>query len=124
MTARQRRRRARSASRTSASRTGPGRPSNSADATPPQNATRELLPHLPNGHQVVLAGLGHADDFWAYEPDASTHLIDTYLDSGRVLEQTDVAGVRGPVGAVRGQGGHPVLRGLGARWTRIMWRCW
>ena len=23
-------------------------------ATPPQNATRELLPHLPNGHQVVL----------------------------------------------------------------------
>ena len=37
-------------------------------ATPPQNATRELLPHLPNGHQVVLPNLGHADDFWAYEP--------------------------------------------------------
>ena len=53
-------------------------------ATPPQNATRELLPHLPNGHQVVLPNLGHADDFWAYEPDASTRLIDTYLDSGRV----------------------------------------
>ena len=53
-------------------------------ATPPQNATRELLPHLPNGHQVVLPKLGHADDFWAYEPDASTRLIDTYLDSGRV----------------------------------------
>ena len=53
-------------------------------ATPPQNATRQLLPHLPNGHQVVLPKLGHADDFWAYEPDASTRLIDTYLDSGRV----------------------------------------
>ena len=53
-------------------------------AAPPQNATRELLPHLPNAHQVVLPNLGHADDFWAYEPDASTRLIDTYLDSGRV----------------------------------------
>jgi pimeloyl-ACP methyl ester carboxylesterase len=53
-------------------------------ATPPQNATRELLPHLPNGHQLVLPKLGHSDDFWAYEPDASTRLIDTFLDSGRV----------------------------------------
>jgi hypothetical protein len=42
------------------------------------------LPHLSNGHQVVLPKLGHADDFWAYEPDASTRLIDTYLDSGRL----------------------------------------
>ena len=40
--------------------------------TPAQNATKELLPHLPNGHQVILSGLGHVDDFWAYEPSAST----------------------------------------------------
>ena len=53
-------------------------------AAPPENATRQLLPHLPNGHQVVLPKLGHADDFWAYQPDASTRLIDSYLDSGRV----------------------------------------
>ena len=53
-------------------------------AAPPENATRQLLPHLPNGHQVVLPKLGHADDFWAYQPDASTRLIDTYLDNGRV----------------------------------------
>jgi pimeloyl-ACP methyl ester carboxylesterase len=53
-------------------------------ATPPQNATHELLPHLPNGHQLVLPKLGHSDDFWAYEPDASTRLIDTFLDTGRV----------------------------------------
>ncbi|HET7378847.1 MAG TPA: alpha/beta fold hydrolase, partial [Gaiellales bacterium] len=52
--------------------------------TPPQNATRELLPHLPNGHQVVLPNLGHADDFWAYEPAASTRLIDRFLDRGQV----------------------------------------
>jgi pimeloyl-ACP methyl ester carboxylesterase len=53
-------------------------------AAPPQNATRELLPHLPNGHQIVLPNIGHADDFWAYEPDASTRLIDRFLDSGRL----------------------------------------
>jgi pimeloyl-ACP methyl ester carboxylesterase len=53
-------------------------------AAPPQNATRELLPHLPNGHQVVLPKLGHADDFWSYEPTASTRLIDSYLNTGRV----------------------------------------
>ena len=34
-------------------------------ATPPQVATKELLPHLPNGHQVVLPGFGHIDDFWS-----------------------------------------------------------
>ena len=53
-------------------------------ATPPQNATRKLLPHLANGRQVVLSDLGHADDFWAYEPAAATRLLDTYLDSGKV----------------------------------------
>jgi pimeloyl-ACP methyl ester carboxylesterase len=53
-------------------------------ATPPQIATRELLPHLTNGHEVVLPKLGHADDFWAYEPAASTRLIDTFLDKGSV----------------------------------------
>jgi pimeloyl-ACP methyl ester carboxylesterase len=53
-------------------------------AAPPQNATRELLPHLENGRQVVLPNIGHADDFWSYEPTASTRLIDSYLDTGRV----------------------------------------
>ena len=53
-------------------------------ATPPQNATRELLPHLPKGHQVVLANIGHADDFWVYQPRASKQLLNTFLDSGRV----------------------------------------
>src|SRR6185436_13034624 len=52
-------------------------------ATPPQNATRELLPHLPNGHQVVLRGLGHTDDFWSYQPAASSRLVNAFLDRGR-----------------------------------------
>jgi pimeloyl-ACP methyl ester carboxylesterase len=52
--------------------------------TPAQNATKELLPHLPNGHQVILSGLGHVDDFWPYEPRASTQLLTTFYDTGQV----------------------------------------
>ena len=52
--------------------------------TPAQNATKELLPHLPNGHQVILSGLGHAVDFWHYEPGASTQLLTTFYDTGGV----------------------------------------
>jgi pimeloyl-ACP methyl ester carboxylesterase len=53
-------------------------------ATPPQTAARELLPHLPNGHQVVLKDLGHTDDFWGYEPAAGSHLVNTFLANGKV----------------------------------------
>ncbi len=52
--------------------------------TPAQNATKELLPHLSNGHQVVLSGLGHVDDFDAYEPSASTQLLTTFYATGQV----------------------------------------
>ena len=53
-------------------------------ATPPQNGTRELLPHLSKGHEVVLPDIGHSDDFWTYQTPASNRLINTFLDSGRV----------------------------------------
>ena len=53
-------------------------------ATPPQWATRDLLPHLPNGTQVVLPGYGHSTSFWLDQPDAGTRLISAYLDSGQV----------------------------------------
>jgi pimeloyl-ACP methyl ester carboxylesterase len=53
-------------------------------ATPPQWATRELLPHLPNGREVVLANIGHSDDFWTYQTDAGSRLINTFFDNGRV----------------------------------------
>jgi TAP-like protein len=53
-------------------------------STPPQVATDELLPSLSNGQQVVLAELGHTDDFWTYKPQASTRLITTFFASGRV----------------------------------------
>jgi pimeloyl-ACP methyl ester carboxylesterase len=53
-------------------------------ATPPQWATRDLLPHLPNGTQVVLPGYGHSTSFWLDQPEAGTRLISAYLDSGQV----------------------------------------
>ena len=53
-------------------------------ATPPQNATKELLPHLPNGHQVVLPGFGHTNDFWNLQPAAGSRLVNAFLDSGKV----------------------------------------
>jgi hypothetical protein len=52
--------------------------------TPAQNATKELLPHLRNGHQVILSGLGHAEDFFYYEPSASTQLLTTFYATGQV----------------------------------------
>ncbi|MCC7076927.1 MAG: alpha/beta fold hydrolase [Acidimicrobiia bacterium] len=52
--------------------------------TPPQVAREELLPHLPNAQEVVLPGFGHSFSFWMEQPDAGTHLIETFLDSGEV----------------------------------------
>ena len=49
-----------------------------------RSATKELLPHLPNGHQVVLPGFGHSNDFWTDQPEAGTHLLDTFLATGKV----------------------------------------
>jgi pimeloyl-ACP methyl ester carboxylesterase len=53
-------------------------------STPPQVATKELLPYLPNGHEVVLPGLGHTGSFFAEQPKAGSRLINTFFDSGRV----------------------------------------
>ncbi len=53
-------------------------------STPPQVATRELLPFLPNGHQVVLPGLGHTASLFAEQPEAGSRLINTFFASGRV----------------------------------------
>ncbi len=52
--------------------------------TPPQIATKELLPYLPNGQQIVLAGIGHTVSFWSEQPEASTRLVNTFFDSGTV----------------------------------------
>jgi pimeloyl-ACP methyl ester carboxylesterase len=52
--------------------------------TPAQIATKEFLPTLRHGHQVILPNLGHTEDVWNYEKPALNTLINTFLDSGRV----------------------------------------
>ena len=53
-------------------------------ATPPQAATKELLPYLPKGHQVVLPGFGHSTSVWTEQPEAGSRLINTFFDSGKI----------------------------------------
>jgi pimeloyl-ACP methyl ester carboxylesterase len=53
-------------------------------AIPPQVATRELLPYLPNGQEVVLPGFGHTASFFRDQPEAGTRLILAFLDDGLV----------------------------------------
>ena len=52
-------------------------------STPPQNATA-ILPYLRKGHQVILRGFGHSDSFFTQQPEAGTHLVNTYFDTGKV----------------------------------------
>jgi hypothetical protein len=52
--------------------------------TPPQVATTQLLPYLPNGHQVVLPGFGHQGTVFHEQPEAGSRLINTFFDSGQV----------------------------------------
>lgn len=53
-------------------------------STPPQLAARELMPYLPNGHEVVLPNFGHTVSFFNEQPAAGTHLVNTFFDSGDV----------------------------------------
>ncbi|WP_214403418.1 alpha/beta hydrolase [Pseudonocardia lacus] len=53
-------------------------------STPPGHAAAELLPTLPNGEQVVLAGFGHVGDFWREQPGAGRALLTTFFDTGVV----------------------------------------
>jgi pimeloyl-ACP methyl ester carboxylesterase len=53
-------------------------------AIPPQVATEQLLPSLENGQEIILPGFGHSTDFWLYQPEANSRLINTFFASGRV----------------------------------------
>ena len=53
-------------------------------AAPPVAATDELLPFLPNGHQVVLSEVGHTTSFWNTQPEAGSRLLNHFYDTGQV----------------------------------------
>jgi pimeloyl-ACP methyl ester carboxylesterase len=51
-------------------------------STPAEFATRELLPSLKNGHQVILRECGHVGDVLTFHPQAIQRLISGFLDRG------------------------------------------
>lgn len=53
-------------------------------STPAQFARDELLPHLPNGHLVVVSDMGHVGDVEHLQADAFQHLASTFLLTGNV----------------------------------------
>jgi TAP-like protein len=53
-------------------------------ATLAEFATKELLPTLRNGHQVLLRNLGHTTDIWNHQKPAANRLINTFFETGHV----------------------------------------
>jgi pimeloyl-ACP methyl ester carboxylesterase len=53
-------------------------------STPARFARDELLPHLSNGHQVILKEFGHTGDVWTKQRPALIHMLRTFYDTGEV----------------------------------------
>ena len=53
-------------------------------STPAENARDEFLPHLTNGHLVILSEIGHSSDVVETQPDAFRHLAETFFLEGVV----------------------------------------
>ncbi len=51
-------------------------------STPAQSARDALLPYLPNGRQVVLAGMRHTSDLRGVQPEAAKRLLTSLYDTG------------------------------------------
>jgi hypothetical protein len=58
-------------------------------STPADVATRELLPHLARGHQIVAPGTGHVDDLWGLHHDALNQLLSRFFGDGIVEARFD-----------------------------------
>ena len=51
-------------------------------STPPESATRDLLPYLPNGRQVILSECGHIADLWYANMENTRLILTTFYRSG------------------------------------------
>lgn len=51
-------------------------------STPPEFATKELLPHLTHGKQVIVKEVGHVDDLWNLQPAATERLLTSFYSTG------------------------------------------
>lgn len=53
-------------------------------ANPPERATKELLPYLTNGKQVILSQCGHVNDVLNVFPDNTKLLLTSFFSTGKV----------------------------------------
>ncbi len=51
-------------------------------ATPAQFATKDLLPSLNNGKQIILKEMGHTLDIWTVQRSAIIRLLTSFYDTG------------------------------------------
>jgi len=51
-------------------------------STPAEYATKELLPSLTHGKQVILSEMGHVGDLWGVQPEATLRLLTSFYDTG------------------------------------------
>lgn len=51
-------------------------------STPAEYATNELLPQLTKGRQVILAEMGHTQDLWGVQRQATKRLLASFYDTG------------------------------------------
>ncbi len=51
-------------------------------STPADYATKELLPNLRNGHQVILSEIGHVNDVWKVIPATTERLLTSFYNTG------------------------------------------
>ena len=53
-------------------------------STPAEFATRELLPHLTRGKQVILKEYGHVNDVFSIQPQIIERLLTSFYEMGVV----------------------------------------
>jgi pimeloyl-ACP methyl ester carboxylesterase len=51
-------------------------------STPAEIATRDLLPYLTNGRQIILSECGHFDDVMNLNPENTRRILTGFLDTG------------------------------------------
>jgi pimeloyl-ACP methyl ester carboxylesterase len=51
-------------------------------STPAQYASEELLPHLSHGQAIILAEMGHVNDVWQVQPEATVRLLTSFYATG------------------------------------------
>ncbi len=59
-------------------------------STPPAAATRELLPYLPRGRQIILSHFGHVGDLRYLRRNSTDRMIVSYFETG-VPDPPDIA---------------------------------